>query len=208
VATQVAEIIDVQDLGGQQVLNVYHYVDTSGALTVATLLTAFETDVLPKETAFQEASIVHNSLRYRIVTGSPSLMQEKFITPQPGQAASSGYFTPETAFSFKFGLPLPTVILAGGFTGHIKRGGCRIAGIPKGAIVSNVVASGNLAVCATWATSLIAPSGGGWVLCVASFLNGARARQHAVQAYAVVGSVSAPGASTQNTRKVLRGRTF
>jgi hypothetical protein len=205
---QVVELIDVQTQLGQQVLNVYHYLDSSGALAITDLLDKYVSDVLPKVANFTEASLVHTTLRYRQVFPAATLMLERDITDVPGVAASTGIFSSETAFSFKFALPNATVNLVGGTLPHIRRGGCRIAGVPKGAVTGDVVASGTVTVAATWATSLISPAAGGWVLVVASFLNGARARQHTVQQYSQVGSISAPAVSTQNTRKILRGRVF
>lgn len=207
-AVQIAELIDVQIQAGQQVLNVYHYLDSSGTLALTDLLDKYTSDVLPAVINIQDSQIAHTALRYRQVWPNATLMLERSIGPTAGIASSTGIFSSETAYSFKYALPNSTVVLAGGFTGHIKRGGCRIGGVPKGSVTNDVVASGTVTVAATWAGKLIAPAAGGWVLVVASFLNGSRVRQHTVQAYSQVGSLSAPSVSTQNTRKVLRGRTF
>lgn len=205
---QVVELIDVQEQSGEQALNVFHYVDPTGTLDVADLLNDYVSGPLATVVGIQDSQIIHTLIRYRFVYPTATLMLEHAITPTPGVATSSGIFSPESAFSFKFILGSGTVNLVGGSLPHIKRGGCRLGGVPKGSIVNNVVSSGTVTVAAGWSTDLIAPESDGWQLCVASFLNAARVRQHTVQQYALVTGMSAPGASTQNTRKVLRGRSF
>jgi hypothetical protein len=103
------------------------------------------------------------------------------------------------------------VILAGGFTGHIKRGGCRIGGITEDEVNGDALVSGIGTEVQTWFAELANPGTDAFLLCVASFLSGnppSRPRQHTVQEYALVTGQVNPAPSTQNTRKVLRGRTF
>jgi hypothetical protein len=208
VVANIWELIDVQDLAGQEVLNVYHYLDAAGTVEPLDLMDGFVTNTLPGIVQFQTNNLEHTALRYRRVYPSADLTQEYTVGLPVAGGLNTGDDEPSsTALSMKWGIGA-TVVLAGGFTGHIKRGGMRLGGAKESMIVGNDVASG---VPAEWAGTfpLIADPIGdaSVVLIVASFLNGARVRQHTVQSYSIVTGSSAPSPSTQNTRKVLRGRT-
>lgn len=205
---KVAEIIDVQNLFGQEILNVFHFVDPAGTGDISTLVTNYITDVVAAVTPLQTADLTHVAIRHREVYPTVSLMLTTAITPPVAGTASAGDTEPSAvAASMQFILGTTTV-LQGGFTGHLKRGGCRIGGIGEGAVFENTMVSGFLTAAATWFTAIQLPGTDVFQLCVASFLNGARVRQPAVQSYALVTGQGTPGPSTQNTRKVLRGRTF
>jgi hypothetical protein len=206
-AAVVVEIIDVQSLFGQEVLNVFHFVDPTGAGTAATLISDYVAHSQNLMKVAQNSLLTHTAIRYRTVYPTASLM----LTSTAGLPVAGGDVnTPTdsaTAFSFQFFLDTTTV-LAGGFTGHIKRGGCRVAGCSSGDMNANTPPGGAIATdFAAWIVTLMNPNAGLFHLCVASFLNGARVRQHTVQSYALVTGASPPSFSTQNTRKVLRGRT-
>ena len=205
---QVAQIIDVQSLAGQEVLNVFHYVDTSGAASLATLVSDFEVDYMTSVANMQTNQLAHIATRYRIVSPTAGLQQTHTLSsPHVGQQSDNDPLASCDAYSVAWTLGA-TVVLAGGFTGHLKRGGARIAGPTEGLVSGNVCVGAALATWPTAFGNLQAPGSGGWQLVVASYLNGARVRQTTVQAYCLVTGTSVPSPSTQNTRKVLRGRTF
>lgn len=205
-ATQVAQLIDVQTTQGQEILNVYHFVDTSGVLTLDTLAAAYIADVIPQAQAWQTTTLSHIEVRGRIVAPTAGLVQS-FVSGLP-LAGSHSTTEEEPTFvsaSVKYVIG-STVVLSGGFTGHIKRGGTRLCGLREDQVVTNALSAGTVTSIHTQCSHLQAPSGGGWVLCVASYLNGARVRQPTVQSYATVTGFSDGAPSTENLRKVLRGR--
>lgn len=55
-------VIDHQSFDGQEVLNVYHYVQTDGAGAADELLTAFNEDMIPSIRAVQNTSLTHTLL--------------------------------------------------------------------------------------------------------------------------------------------------
>jgi hypothetical protein len=205
--TQVAEIIDVQNLAGQEILNVFHFVDTTGAAEILDLVADFATDYVASVKGLQNEAVSHTGIRYRIVAPTAELTQEYTAGyPYTGELTDAVLASCD-AWSMKWNLG-STVVLAGGFTGHLKRGGMRLGGIGESQVAGNTVPSPFTTdwTGTTWPL-LANPGETDWNLCVASFLDGARARQHTVQAYALVTGTSVPSPSTQNTRKVLRGRT-
>ena len=214
-ADQVVELIDVQSYLGQEFLNVFHYLDTTGAADPLDLAAAYVTNIIPDVKAMQHTSLTHTSIKVRQVYPTSALVQEVPISPPvagtDGNLPADSYM----AYSFKFILDPATVTLSGGFTGHIKRGGCRIGGITLSDVGGNAVPSGIVTAGATWAAAMLTNLATDFQLVVASFLIGnhtpgdpPRARSDTVTSYTLVTAISAPGASTQNTRKVLRGRTF
>lgn len=208
----IVEIVDEQLLGGQQILNVFHYLSADGSGVEATLVTDYIDNVLPLVTQLQHEDLSHVAIRHRKVYPTDTLTSETPIVPPiAGVITGSDALASAYAISAKF-LPGDTVVLAGGFTGHIKRSGARIGGVAEGSFDGNALATGIAAEVQTWFAELQDPSeDGSWVLVVASFLSGnppTRTRQTTVQSYAILTGQINPAPSTQNTRKVLRGRTF
>jgi hypothetical protein len=206
---QVIELIDVQLYRGQQVLNRYHYVDTTGVASVSTLVSDFITDVLPLIAVLQTPDLSHVQINSRKVFPTANLVVETPISPAvAGGNTGSTTMASYAAASAKWTIGA-TVVLAGGFTGHIKKGGMRLAGMRDGDWSADASSNpGYLTAFAAMTVELFDPGTDAFLLCVASYLNGARVRQQTVQSYALVSGASAPSLSTQNTRKVLRGRTF
>jgi hypothetical protein len=205
-ASQIAELVDVQQDAGQEVLNVYHFLDTTGALSIATLAADYIANVEPTMAAFQHSNLSHTAVKYRqvypaatlqlSVANSPALVGGSGTTPMPSaDAASMGWI-----------LGSGTVNLVGGTLPHIKRGGVRIAGITEAQVNANTMIAGYIAAARAWWALLLDGGMVGWELCVVSFLNAARVRQHTAQQYAIVTGTTDPAPSTQNSRKVLRGR--
>jgi hypothetical protein len=211
---QIVELIDVQTQAGQEVLNVFHFVDEAGTADPLVLMSDYVSDVLPLSQPLQSTGLSHNSLRWRKVFPATTLtLDYNTGLPVVGTDASDALASCDAA-SFKWILGNPTVVLSGGFTGHIKRGGCRLAGLDEGNVSGNTCGAGFLAAAVTWAAELRQPGGSdAWQLCVASFLVGnpvpgtPRARSETVTAYTIVSGASQPAPSTQNSRKILRGRT-
>lgn len=204
---QIVELVDVQVQAAQQVLNVYHYLDVVGTEDPAALVADYIANVLPNTVRLQSTGLEHRAIRYRQVYPAALLTHEfEIATPIPGTNTGAPLASCD-ALSFKWGIG-DTTVLAGGFTGHIKRGGTRLAGPTEAMVAGNDVDPATISDAALWAPTVTDPSDGTWLLVVASFLDGAdpRARQDTVQAYAAVLSVSIPAPSTQNTRKILRGR--
>jgi hypothetical protein len=206
VPAQVVQLIDVQILYTQEVLNVFHYVNLDGAAEIAALEAAFPTEYIASVKAIQTGQLFHTGLRTRRVYPTADLVHETiYAAPVEGTDVSDALASCD-ALSMKWALG-PTVVLQGGFAGHLKRGGMRLPGAAEDMVTQN---SCTTAVVADWAASFLDLSDpvddGSWLLCVASYLDGARVRQPQVQSYSIVLGSSAPSPSTQNTRKVLRGR--
>lgn len=204
---QIAEVIDVQTYLGQQYLNVTHWLDTTGALEIDALESDYVANIVPLMAAFQSELLSHVAIRARQVYPDATLILETPISPPvpgtDGNLPADSYM----AYSFKFQPSASTVVLQGGFTGHLKRSGMRVGGITLGDAGQNEVPAGVITAARAFTNELLTAQGGGWLLVVASFLDGARARHAEAQAYSIITAASDPGASTQNTRKVLRGRT-
>jgi hypothetical protein len=204
---QIAEIIDVQEIFGQTVLDVFHFVDGAGTADIDTLVDDFIADYIPAAAELQADDLTHTAVKSRLVYPTASLMHtDALASPVPGDQTDSDPMASAYAYSMAWEID-DTVVLAGGFAGHIKRGGMRLPGPVENSFNGNTTAAFAIASWVTAFAVLLNPGEGGWDLCVASFLDGARARQTTVQAYARVSGSSAPAPSTQNTRKVLRGRT-
>jgi hypothetical protein len=165
--------------------------------------------------AFQAVPLTHVGVKVRQVYPTSALVQE--VPTVPPIAGTDGNVPADSymAYSFKFLLNPATVHLSGGFTGHIKRGGCRIGGITLSGDGENTVSSGVVTAAAAWGAAMLTNLATDFQLVVASFLIGnptpggpPRARSETVTSYTLVNDISVPGPSTQNTRKVLRGRTF
>jgi len=203
---QVAQIVDVQSLVGEECLNVYHFVDTAGTGEIADLVSDFLSETIPLIRAVQTDQLTHTAIRYRLVAPTDTLTATFPISPpQAGLDTTTAALANAYALSMAWALGA-TVVLSGGFTGHLKRGGARTPGPSEGMAEENGVTSTTATNWAAAFASLQNPGTGAWQLCVASYLNGARARQTTVQSYALVIGSSAPAMSTQNTRKILRGR--
>jgi hypothetical protein len=212
---QIVELIDVQDYLGQQFLNVFHYVDTTGAADPLDLAAAYVTNIIPPCKAMQSTELTHTAIKVRQVYPTAALVQEVPISPSiagtDGNTPADSYM----AYSFKFILSPSTVVLSGGFTGHIKRGGCRLGGITMSDVGENALNSGKIALGVTWAAAMLTNLATDFQLVVASYLIGnpsgpgvPRDRSDTVTSYTLVNAISDMSPSTQNTRKVLRGRTF
>jgi hypothetical protein len=215
----IVELVDQQTIAGEEVLNVFHFVDPDGVGDPAVLLESYVTDVLPLARPIQSTGLSHNNIRWRTVFPADSLMLD-YGTGLPVVGSDAGEPLANCdAASFKWILTNPTVVLAGGFTGHLKRGGCRLAGPTEGAVVGNACSAGFIVNARAWSNELLVPGGGAFQLAVCSFLIGdpvpdpdhphrhlPRARSHTVTSYTIVGTASDPAPSTQNTRKILRGR--
>lgn len=216
-AAKIVEIIDVQSLYGQQVLNVFHYVNPDGVASEDTLVADYINHVIPLVQIVQGPDLTHVAIRHRQVYPVDLLVAETAISPPlAGLRGSTETLASCDAISVKFN-PGATVVLAGGFTGHIKRAGCRLAGPTEDEVQGNTLVSGIATEIQNWFNELKDPGTDAFLLCAASFLSGnparpgvpsTRARQHTVQSYAIVTSQSNPVPSTQNTRKVIRGRAF
>jgi len=204
----VYEIVDVQNQDAQQILNVFHYVDPAGSTDIDGLLDNYIDDVLPLVIQMQSNTLTHIGLRYRQVYPSATLQLERAITSGGVGLVSGEWLSTFYAASGKWILGNPTVNLVGGTLPHIKRGGVRLGGVVETGVVEDAFVSGYVSAFAAWVAELFNPGVGAFELCVASFLNSARARQHTVQQYTIPTASSAPAPSTQNTRKVLRGRSF
>jgi len=212
---QIIELVDVQIQSGQEYLNVTHWVDPDGGGDVDALLTDYHDNIVPLMQAMQHTSLTHTGLRYREVYPTAGLQAEQIygtaLAGTDGNEPAPSFQT----LSFKFA-PVPTTtVLSGGFTGHIKRGGMHVGGVTVSGVGGNVVDAGLITAGAALGTGLLATQGGTFDLCIVSFLIGnkvrngpPRARSHTVTAWCGVNDISAPSWSTQNSRKVLRGRVF
>lgn len=209
---RIIQLVDQQVVLGQAIENVFNFVDEAGAASIPDLLGVYVSDVLPLCRALQSTSCQHTNIRWREVYPTQTLVQD-YATGLPVAGTDGNDLEPSsTALSFKWILGNPTVVLAGGFTGHIKRGGMRLGGICEGLISGNGISAGIAAVARAYTDELLNPGGDAWRLCVASFLVGnpvhggpARARSETVTAYTIVSTATDPSPSTQNTRKFLRG---
>jgi len=208
---QVIELLDMQNLNGQEVLTAYHFLDATGALTPDDLATNYQADVIPEFAAFQSSDLFHHNVRVRRVFPTADLALDHAVTPTvPGTVSGTDDMPAFTTFSIKWIIGA-TVQLAGGSTEHIKRGGKRLPGGRESQFHGDTITDVNtIAFVADYVTALLNMDAAGWDLVVASYeLPGATPRrQHTVQRYAPVLGGSPPSPGTMNTRKVLRGRTF
>lgn len=209
---QIAELVDVQDYHGQEVLNVFHFLDSTGTADIGTLATSFAGGYQADVTGLQSNSLTHTAVRHRQVYPTASLMLTLPVNPPAAGTDTTGDDEPAfVAASIPWILGASTT-LAGGFTGHLKRGGMRLCGLKEPEVFIDHMATGWLSGWAAIAPELLVPASG-WELIIASFLIGnpvphvKRARSHTVEAYALVTGYGVIQPSTQNTRKVLRGRT-
>lgn len=215
VTVQIAEIVDLQTYQSQQILNVFHFLDEDGVADIATLASTYISDVLPLMQPIQSTSLQHSEVRYRRVYPDASLMHSTTTGLPVAGSYNTGDLLPSFyAGSVKWNLG-DTTVLSGGFTGHIKRGGARVGGQMEGMVDSAGYNSPVTLAYRAWIEELLLPGTGPWELVVCSFLIGnhiphgpARARSSTVTSYCPVVSGSDPSPSTQNSRKVLRGRSF
>jgi hypothetical protein len=205
---QIVELIDVQSYFNQECLNVFHFVDTTGVADPTVLVSDYVTDVIPLATAMQSDGLTHTAIRYRVVYPTAELTQEVPISPAAAGALTSDALATFYAASSKWTGIIPTVNLIGGTLPHIKKGGVRLPGMVEGQAEGEEFASAFVTAWLAWFAELKDPGTDAFLLCVASFLNGARVRQPTVTQYAVVQGTSDPSPSTQSSRKILRGRAF
>jgi hypothetical protein len=219
---KIVEIIDVQLIGGQQALSRYHYLDADGVADEAGLVGDFLEFVVPATAAFQTTQVQHVALRHRQVYPTALLVQEVPISPAVSGANGSAAGPPNASISIKFGLG-DTTYLTGGTPPHIRKGGKHFPGVDLLHMDPEALMDATYnALVATWFTQASRPVGDPWGLVVVSF---ELTRSHTVDTaatrtitkaqqsptvtkYAPVLSASVPSVSTQNTRKVLRGRTY
>lgn len=208
---QIVELVDFQNLNGQECLTVYHFADATGVLDPGNLAANYQADVLPEMVSFQSSDLFHYNLRVRRVYPTADLGLDHAITPTvPGGVSGTDDMPGFTSFSIKWQIG-PTTWLVAGRTDHIKRGGKHLPGMRESQAHGDTIVDANtIAFCADYVTALLNMDAGGWDLVVASFVTpGSPSVTHkTVQGYAPVLAGSPPSPGTQNTRKVLRGRTF
>jgi len=204
---KVVQLVDVQSLFGQEVLNVFHFVDPTGVGDPLVLCSDYVAHVIPAIKSVQNPNLSHTALRYREVYPTAALTAT-YTTGLP-IVGTDGATPTDSATAYSVQLLLgATVVLQGGFTGHLKRSGVRFAGCTTDQMSGNSLPpSGVQTAVAAWFTAIQNPGTDAFLLCVASYLDGARVRQPEVQSYALITGASPASFSTQNTRKVLRGRT-
>lgn len=219
---KIVELIDVQTLSGQQVLTRYHYLDADGVADEDVLVADYVTDVVPLFIQFQTTSITHIAIRHRQVFPTVALLKETPISP--GVVGGNGT-DPAPSFatlSIKYTIG-DTVILDPAVSGHIKKGGKHLPGVSEANMIGDGgVAAPAIAAVAAYFAEAKDPGTDPWQLIVASFELVKSHRVHTattetitkaqmsqtVTKYAPVLAASPPTVSTQNTRKVLRGRVF
>lgn len=209
-AATVYEIADMQTYLGQNVENVFHYVDSAGSTDIDGLLDNYVDDVLPLVTPLQSTELSHVALRYRQIYPAATLTLERAITPAVDGVESGDPLASYYAASGKWTLANPTVDLESGSFPHILRGGVRICGVVESNVAANAMVSGYISAWADWVAELRNPGAGAFLLAVVSFLGpgprGSRTRMETAQQYTIISGGSEPAPSTQNSRKFLRGR--
>ena len=206
---QIVEVVDVQTYYGQQVLNVYHFLDADGVADPAALIPVIDADVTPLLVPVQSTNIQHVALRWRLVYPAVGLIQEYTVSPAKNGTNTGQDAPASTAYSVKFTIG-ETVHLGGGTdTKRIRASGKRICGVnvlneSGNAVVGSAITTG----IASWFAELLSPGEDNWVPVAVHlpFVKGVP--QQPGTKYAPILGASAPGLGTQNTRKVLRGRTF
>lgn len=209
---KILELVDQQLYQGQAIENVFHFVDVDGVADPHAFLPVYVSDVLPLVRQMQHTGCQHTNIRWRLVYPATTLMLD-YATGLPVAGADANTPAPSTsALSFKWLLSNPTVVLSGGFAGHIRRGGARIGGVCDTAFVGNAVESAHITLGRAWSEEMLSPGADAWQLAVVSFLIGnhvrggpPRLRSETATSYTIVGSSTDPAPSTQNTRKFLRG---
>lgn len=200
------EVVDYQILAGESCLNVFHYIDSAGTADPTVLMADLVAHYIPAVAVDQHTALSHVQLSYRQVYPTAAL-GVVYTTGLPINGAISASDVLANAFALSVKWTIGTTTnLVGGTLPHIKRGGARIAGATEGDVSGNNIAG---TVAADWATAfghLVTDTSEAFQLVVASFLDASRVRQHTVQQYAHVLASSAPSPSTQNSRKILRGR--
>jgi hypothetical protein len=216
------EILDVQMLGGQQCLSRYHFVDPDGVGTEEALINGYLSSCLPAVCALQTAATKHIALRHRQIYPAANLPAEVAISPTQSGGNNNPPSEDFLSISVKWALS-QTVPLENAEPHHIKKGGKHLPGVSVNNENEPAVYDANFnALVQAWFATLLSPSGANWQLCVASFETAksssintpttrtiTKAQTQAVATkYAIVLSCSGASISTQNTRKVLRGRTY
>lgn len=206
---QIVEIVDVQSYFGQEVLNVYHFLDADGAADPAALIPVFDADVTPLLVPTQGVALTHVALRWRLVYPTVGLIRDHTVSP-PKAGTNSGTAAPSMlAYSLKFTIDETVHLGSGGSPRRIRASGKRICGVNTSDEDGNSVpGSGLPALFATWFAELLSPGSDNWVPVAVRMPFTRGVPQVPASAYAPIIACSNPGLGTQNTRKVLRGRTF
>lgn len=221
-AIKIVELIDVQLYRGQQCLSRYHYLDADGVASEGVLVSDYINDVLPLIRPIQSNELQHVAIRHRQVYPTATLVNETAIIPAVF-GSNTGPGGPSYAtYSLKWTIG-DTTPLSGAEPHHIKKGGKHLPGITEDQLGGDAgISPAAQALIVTWFNEVKDPGTDPWQLVVVSF---EVSRSHkvntpttetitkAVQStvvtkYAPVTGASPASASTQNTRKVLRGRTF
>ena len=126
------ELVDVQTIAGQEVLNVYYYINNNvlnGGATAEDLAEAFEAQVLPSILAVQVELLTHTELRVKNLY-TPS--DAHVLALSESGAIATDAFPTFDAVGFR--------LVQG--NGAIRNGAKRIGGIPEGAATDGVIDSG------------------------------------------------------------------
>lgn len=132
----VYEITDVQELRGQEVLNVYFYrqneiFGTTNPTYAQAAAEAWVDQILPAVTAVQSQDVVHTALRVKNLFDASDAFE--IVHSIPGDQSNS------TSSNFDaIGLQL------GGETAAVRKGAKRIAGIPDAAEAAGVITDAGL----------------------------------------------------------------
>jgi hypothetical protein len=218
---KIVELLDVQIMGGQECLTRFHYLDADGVADEAVLVADYITDVLPVVTPMQTLAVQHVAIRHRQVYPTAMLLQETPVSPT-SQGTNTSQIGPDYgSISIKFGIG-DTTYLTGGVPPHIRKGGKHLPGLPANQAENTLLGGSWSTMVAAWFAEAQDPGTDPWQLVVASF---ELTRSHSVNTttvrtvtkatysptvtkYAPVLSAVGASASTQNTRKQLRGRTY
>lgn len=206
---KVVELVDVQQLRGQEVLTRYHYFDADGVADPAVLVADYITDVVPKFAAFQIPAIVHTAIRYRTVYPAVGLQREVGISPAyVGQWPDTQPVPSFVSYSIKWQISDTVYFTAS--TKHINRGGKHLPGVPGAgiAVETDLVGGDIQALINTWFAEVKDPGTDPWQLIVAHAPATINKVPQVIQYYATVTGQSPASIGTQNTRKVIRGRTY
>jgi hypothetical protein len=221
-ATRIVELLDVQLNAGQEMLTRYHFQTVDDAALEADLVDSYITDPMPILATSQNQALAHVSIRHRLVYPTAELVAETPISPPLSGGDATDPAPPNATYSLKWTLG-PTVHLGTDAGKHISKGGKHLPGVSMSQMDADALTPGPFnAAIANWVTHLRDMTAGTWNLVVVSFevtpshmvdTTTTRTITKAVVSpivtkYAPVTGASVPSVSTQNTRKVLRGRTY
>lgn len=166
-ATQILSVTSVATLLGQQVLNRWDFVDTSGAAVPGDIVAPFMSDVITPYAAWVVDDMGFTELRYRVITNPLAPQQIHAISPVVNGSDASEAGPPFVAATIRwiFG---PTVVLTAEVPQRrIRRGGKRIAGLGEDRMEGNNLAAASVAGLAAIAEGYIGMTAAGWVPCIA-----------------------------------------